>query len=82
MLQRPGTEKDEGKTMPHRDAEAVLADWHVVQHDLDAALFGTAEARHLHAKADRLRDEYQALADEARQRGLPALPPFPVPVEA
>jgi hypothetical protein len=82
MLQRPGTEKDEGKSMPHRDAEAVLADWHVVQRDLDAALFCTAEARHLHAEADRLRDEYQALADEARQRGLPPLPPFPVPIEA
>jgi hypothetical protein len=66
--------------MPHRDAEAVLADWYAVQHALDAALFGTVEARRLHAEADRLQDEYEALADEARQRGLPALPPIPVPV--
>ena len=66
--------------MPHRDAEAVLADWYAVQHALDAALFGTAEARRLHAEADRLQDEYETLADEARQRGLPELPPIPVPV--
>jgi len=66
--------------MPHRDAEAVLADWYAVQHALDAALFGTAEARRLHAEADRLQDEYETLADEARERGLPELPPIPVPV--
>jgi len=68
--------------MPHRDAEAVLTDWHAVQHDLDEALFGSAEARRLHAEADRLQDEYAALAHEARRRGLPAVPSFPVPVEA
>jgi hypothetical protein len=68
--------------MPHREAEAILADWHAVQHALDDALFGTTEARRLHAEADRLQDEYEALVSEARQRGLPAVPPFPVPVEA
>jgi hypothetical protein len=68
--------------MPHRDAEAVIADWHAVQQDLAVALFGTAEAQRLHAEADRLQDEYESLANEARRRGLPALPPFPVPVEA
>jgi hypothetical protein len=82
MIWRLGTEKDEDRAMPHRDAEAVLSEWYTVQHDLDAALFGTPEARRLHAKADRLQDEYQALVDEARQLGLPAVPPFPVPVEA
>jgi hypothetical protein len=67
--------------MPHRDAEAVLADYRAVQHDLKVALFGTAEAQRLHAEADRLRAEYQRLVYEARQRGLPAVPPFSVPAE-
>ena len=40
----------------------------------------TAEARRLHAEADRLQDENETLADEARERGLPELPPIPVPV--
>jgi hypothetical protein len=66
--------------MPHRDAEAVLGDWYAVQHALDAALFGTAKARRLHAEAERLQDEYETLAVEARQRGLPELPPIPIPV--
>jgi hypothetical protein len=68
---------DERRRMPHRDAEAVLTDWHAVQRDLDEALFGSAEARRLHAEADRLRREYQALINEARKRGLPPVPPFP-----
>jgi hypothetical protein len=68
--------------MPHREAEAVLADWYAIQHDLDAALFGTAVARRLHAEADRLRDEYEELVDDARRLGLPPLPPIPTPVEA
>ena len=67
--------------MPHRDAEAVLADWHAVQHDLKVALFGTAEAHRFHAEGDRLLDEYEALVNEASRRSLPAVPPFPVPVE-
>jgi hypothetical protein len=29
-----------------------------------------------------LRDEYQDLVNEAHDRGLPAVPPFPVRVEA
>jgi hypothetical protein len=66
--------------MPRRDAEAVLADWCAVQRALDTALFGTAEARRLHAEADRLQHENETLADEARERGLPELPPIPVPV--
>jgi len=68
--------------MPHRDAEAVLTDWHAVQRDLDEALFGSTEARRLHDEADRLQDEHAALAREARRRGLPAVASFPVPVEA
>jgi hypothetical protein len=67
--------------MPHRDAEAVLADYRAVQHDLKVALFGTAEALRLHAEADRLRAEYQGLVYEARRRGLPDVAPFPVAVE-
>jgi hypothetical protein len=67
--------------MPHRDAEAVLADYRAVQHDLKVALFGTAEAVRLHAEADRLRNEYQGLVNEARRRGLAPVPRFPVPVD-
>ena len=67
--------------MPHRDAEAVLADYRAVQHDLKVALFGTAEAQRLHAEADRLRADHQRLVYEARRRGLPDVPPFAVAVE-
>jgi hypothetical protein len=70
-----------GNAMPHGHAESVLADWREVERDLEAAPFGSAEARRLHSEADRLREEYQDLVDEARERGLPAVPPFPVPVE-
>jgi hypothetical protein len=69
------------KSMPHRDAEAVLADYRAVRHDLKVALFGSAEAQRLHAEADRLRNEYQGLVNEARRRGLPAVAPFSVPAE-
>jgi hypothetical protein len=59
-----------------RDAEAVLADWASVEHDLSTIPVGSSEAARLHAEIERLRDEHQRLAQEARRHD-DVLPSFP-----
>jgi F0F1-type ATP synthase membrane subunit b/b' len=44
-------------------------------------MFGSSEAERLDAEAAPLRAEYQALVNEARVRGLPAVPSFHDQVE-
>jgi hypothetical protein len=69
------------QSMPHHGATEVLADFLAVEANLEAALFGSPEAHRLHAEAARLRAEYERLVEEAHDRGLPEVPPFPAPQE-
>jgi hypothetical protein len=64
--------------MPYQSqAAAVLVRWRIVERDLTMAIPGSPEADALQAEAMRLRDEYQALIQAARDRDRPEPPPFP-----
>ncbi len=49
-------------------ADEALARWHAAMRDLLAAPKGSPEAVTLRKEVIRLRDEHQALTDEARQQ--------------
>ena len=66
--------------MPYqRAAEVVLAKWREVERQLADTPGHSPEAEVLQAEAARLRDEYQALVQAARENDRPEPPPFPEP---
>jgi hypothetical protein len=66
-----------GHPVPYQSvADAIAADWRAVERDLEVVQAGTPEAERLHAEAERLLFEYQALLEEARQDDRAALPPL------
>ena len=63
--------------MPYQSvADAIAADWRAVERDLEVVQAGTPEAERLHAEAERLLFEYQALLEEAHQHDRAALQPL------
>lgn len=65
-------------SMPYQSqAAAVLIRWRIIQRALAETIPGSLEADDLQAEAMRLRDEYQALIEGARDNDRPVPPAFP-----
>lgn len=54
----------------HKQAEAVLAMWREIERSLEKAEPGSAEFERLASDAVMLRDEYQRMVAEARDRDV------------
>jgi hypothetical protein len=64
--------------MPYQSqAAAVLVRWRTIERALAETIPGSPETEALQAEAMRLRDEYQALTQAARESDRPEPPPFP-----
>jgi hypothetical protein len=64
--------------MPYRrQAEQLLAEWREAERELALVRPNSTTAEILRAEILRLRDEYQALIQGARDAHVPEPPPFP-----
>lgn len=60
-----------------RRAKVVLASLRGVEREIESTEPGSPEAEFLQSTAARLRNEYQRLVEQARERGRPEPPPLP-----